>query len=167
MTVLDICNGRGRKKKMKDFKNSKIIKVKCDFCGKDMECPEDMLKTSKGHMCYMCFKNSENIKNDKNEEFKNIHIDIPMEEITDTIAENFADAMVEEVFKNIWSEKKMNLKELSKKELSKEMFGAGVYMGIQAFMDSMHETEKIYSSIIVIFSYNSGSLSCFILNFVP
>jgi len=56
---------------MKDFTNSKIVKVNCDFCGKDMD-----------------------------------------------------------------------FKELSKKELSKEMFGAGVYMGIQAFMDSTRDIEK-------------------------
>ena len=128
--------------KMKDFENSKIIKVNCDFCGKDMECPEEMLKTSKRHMCYTCFQNSKNIKNVRDEELKNIHVDVPMDELTDVIAENFADAMVEDVFRDVWSEKKRDLKELSKKELSKEMFGAGVYMGIQAFMDSTRDLEK-------------------------
>lgn len=128
--------------KTKDYKNSKIIKVNCDFCGKDMECPEEMLKTSKRHMCYTCFQNSKNIKNVRDEELKNIHVDVPMDELTDTIAENFADAMVEDVFQDMWSKKKRDLKELSKKELSKEMFGAGVYMGIQAFMDSTRDLEK-------------------------
>ncbi len=33
-------------------------------------------------------------------------------------------------------------KELSKKDLSKEMFGAGVYLGIQAFIDSMSNPEQ-------------------------
>lgn len=127
---------------MKNFKNSKIINVKCDFCGKDMECPEDMLKTSDGHMCYTCYQNPENMKNGKNKGFKNIHIDMPMVDFTDTIAGNFADTMVEEVFKDIWSEKKMDLNDMSKKELSKEMFGAGVYLGIQAFIDSMNDIEK-------------------------
>ena len=128
--------------KIKDFESSKIIKVKCDFCGKDMECPEEMLKTSKRHMCYTCFQNSKNIKNVRDEEIKNIHVDVPMDELTDTIAENFADNMVEEVFPKLWSEKKADLKELSKKELSKELFGAGIFMGIQAFMDSMRDLEK-------------------------
>jgi len=128
--------------KIKDFENSKIIKVKCDFCGKDMECPEEMLKTSKRHMCYTCFQNSKNIKNARDEELKNIHVDVPMDKLTDTIAENFADNMVEEVFPKLWSEKKADLKELSKKELSKELFGAGIFMGIQAFMDSMRDLEK-------------------------
>jgi len=128
--------------KTKDYKNSKIIKVTCDFCGKDMECPEEMLKTSKRHMCYTCFQNSKSIKNVRDEELKNIHVDAPMDELTDTIAENFADAMVEDVFQDMWSKKKRDLKELSKKDLSKEMFGAGVYMGIQAFMDSTRDLEK-------------------------
>jgi hypothetical protein len=38
--------------------------------------------------------------------------------------------------------KKRDLKELSKTELSKEMFGAGVYLGIQASMDSTRDIEK-------------------------
>ncbi len=127
---------------MKDFTNSKIVKVNCYFCGKDIECPEEMLKTSKRHMCYACFQNSKNIKNVGDEELKNIHVDIPIDELTDTVAENFTDVIVEDVFQDIWSKKKKDLKELSKKELSKEMFGAGVYIGIQAFMDSMRDIEK-------------------------
>lgn len=127
---------------MKDYTNSKIVKVNCDFCGKDMECPEEMLKTSKRHMCYECFQNSKNIKNVGDEELQKIHVDVPMDELTDDIAENFADAMVEDVFHNVWTDKKTELRELSKKELSKEMFGAGVYLGIQAFMDSMRDIEK-------------------------
>ena len=125
--------------KIKDFKNSKIIKVKCDFCGKDMECPDEMLKTSKGHMCYDCFQKSDTI-GDKG--LKDIHVDIPMNEFSDAIAESFADNVVDEVFPKLWSEKKRGFKELSKKELSKEMFGAGVYLGIQAFVDSMNDVEN-------------------------
>jgi hypothetical protein len=128
--------------KMKDFKNSTIVKVKCDCCGKDIECPEEMLKTSKKHMCYTCFQDPKSVKNFKDDELKNVHVDIPTEELTDTVADNFARMMVDEAFPKIWSEKKEELKELSKKDLSKEMFGAGVFMGIQAFMDSMDVKEK-------------------------
>ena len=66
---------------------------------------------------------------------------MPMMDFTDAIAGNFADTIVEDVFKDIWSEKKSDFKDLSKKELSKEMFGAGVYLGIQAFIDSMNDLE--------------------------
>jgi hypothetical protein len=128
--------------KMKDFKNSTIVKVKCDCCGKDIECPEEMLKTSKKHMCYTCFQDPMSVKNFNDDELKNVHVDIPTEELTDTVADNFASMMVDEAFPKIWSEKKEELKELSKKDLSKEMFGVGVFMGIQAFMDSMEVKEK-------------------------
>lgn len=129
----------GVKMKIKDFENSKIIKVKCSFCGKDMECPDELLKTSKRHMCYECFQKSDTIRD---KDMKDIHVDIPTNELSDTIAESFADNAVDEVFPRLWSEKKRDIKELSKKELSKEMFGAGVYLGIQAFMDSMSDIEN-------------------------
>jgi hypothetical protein len=128
--------------KMKDYTNSTIIKVKCDCCGKDIECPEEMLKTSKKHLCYTCFQDPKSVKNFKDDELKNVHVDMPLEEVTDEIADKFATMMVNEAFPKIWSEKKEDLKELSKKDLSKEMFGAGVYFGIQAFMDSMQEEKK-------------------------
>ena len=69
-------------------------------------------------------------------------MDVPLEEVTDEIADKFATMMVNEAFPKIWLEKKEDLKELSKKDLSKEMFGAGVFMGIQAFMDSTQEIKK-------------------------
>ena len=127
---------------MKDIANSTIVKVKCDSCGKEIECPEEMLNTSKKHLCYACFQDPKSTKNFKDDELKNVHVDIPAEKLVDEVADKFAAMMVNEAFPKIWSEKKENLKELSKKDLSKEMFGAGVYIGIQAFMDAMQETEK-------------------------
>lgn len=127
---------------MKDFTNSTIVKVKCDCCGKQIECPENMMKTSKKHVCYQCFQNPKNFNKFNDEERKNVHVDIPLENVTDEIADKFATMMVNEAFPKIWSEKKEDLKELSKKDLSKEMFGAGVCIGIQAFMDSMQEIKK-------------------------
>lgn len=128
--------------KMKDGETSKIINVKCCVCGKDIECPEEMLKTSKKHMCYECFQNPKNFKKFSDEERKNVHVDMPLEELTDTFADNFASIMVDEVFPKLWSEKKEDLKELSKKNLSKEMFGTGIFLGIQSFMEYMQEMEK-------------------------
>jgi len=127
---------------MKDFTDSTIVKVKCDCCGKDIECPKEMLKTSKKHLCYTCFQDPKMYNKFTDEERKNVHVDMPLENVTDEIADKFATMMVNEAFPKIWSEKKEDLKELSKKDLSKEMFGAGVFMGIQAFMDSMQEEEK-------------------------
>jgi hypothetical protein len=127
---------------MKDFGNSKIIKVKCCICGKDIECPEEMMKTSKKHICYLCFQNPKNFKKFSDDERKNVHVDIPVDNLMDTIADNFTSMMVDELFPKVWSEKKEYLRELSKKNLSKEMFGAGVYMGIQSFLDYMKEMEN-------------------------
>jgi len=101
-----------------------------------------MLKTSKKHVCYQCFQDPKNFKKFTDEERKNVHVDIPLEQLNDTVADNFASIMVNEAFPEIWSEKKEDLKEFSKKDLAKEMFGVGVFMGIQAFMDSMNDIEK-------------------------
>jgi hypothetical protein len=101
-----MCVCEGIKMKTKDYKNSKIIKVNCDFCGKDMECPEEMLKTSKRYMCYTCFQNPKNIKNVRDEELKNIHVDVPMDELTDTIAKSFQKRCSVQVhtwaYKHLW-----------------------------------------------------------------
>ena len=102
-----------------------------------------MLKTSKKHVCYQCFQDPKNFKNFTDEERKKVHVDIPMEKFADTVAENFATMMVDDMFPEIWSEKKFDLKEFSKKELAKEMFGAGVYFGVQAIVDSMNEMDEI------------------------
>jgi hypothetical protein len=127
---------------MNDLNKNKIVKVSCDCCGKEIECPEKMLKTSKKHVCYQCFQDPKNLNKFTKEERKNVHIDIPMEELGDTVAENFAATMVDEMFPEIWSKKKGDFREFSKKDLAKEMFGAGIFLGIQTFMDSMNDTEK-------------------------
>ena len=45
--------------------------------------------------------------------------------------------------KKIWKERKKELKEMSKRELAEEMFGAGVYIAINNFIDVMKkESEK-------------------------
>jgi len=100
------------------------------------------MKTSKKHICFSCFQDPEKYKAFTGEERRNVHVDIPMDKISDTVADNFASAMAKEQFPEIWSEKKEQLKAFSKKDLAQEMFGAGVYLGIQAFIDSMEETEK-------------------------
>ena len=53
--------------------NNKIFKTKCNWCGKEIECPEDALKLKQ--MCYDCFKNKGNKIGQKT------HIDIPTKEL--------------------------------------------------------------------------------------
>jgi hypothetical protein len=69
-------------------------------------------------------------------------VDIPPEDLTDEIADRIATIMISEVFLKVWSKDKGDFKDLSKKDLSREMFGAGAYLGIQAFMDSVQEMKK-------------------------
>ncbi len=101
-----------------------------------------MMKTSKKHLCYSCFQDPKNYSTFTEEERRNVHVDIPMENITDTVADKLASTMVKETFPDIWSQKKDEFKAFSKKELAEEMFGAGVYLGAQAVMDSFEEMKE-------------------------
>ena len=123
---------------IKDPSKSSPVKVNCSFCGNEIECPEDMLKKSKKHMCYECFITHE----PSDEEMKDVHVDIPKDKLSEVSASSMADRMVEEAFPEMWSNKKEELKEMSKKELAEEMFGAGVYLGVKTFMDMMKKMEE-------------------------
>ena len=122
----------------KDFSKSKIVKVECSFCGKGMECPEEMLKTSKKHMCHECFIKME----PQEEEMKDVHVDIPTEHLPETIASGMADSLVTDMFPELWNERKDGLKDLSKKELAIEMFGAGVYLGVKTFFETLKKQDE-------------------------
>lgn len=121
-----------------NLNNEKTVKINCDFCDKEIECPEEMLEKSKKQMCYDCFIERE--PSDK--ELKDVHVDIPMDKMPAVISSNLADYMVEEEFPDLWNEKKNELKELSKKDLALEMFGAGVYLGVKSFMESTANFSK-------------------------
>jgi len=123
---------------IKDFSKSKSIKVNCSFCNKEMECPEDMLEKSKKHMCYECLIT----RGPSEEEIEDVHVDIPMDKMIETAVSGMADKMVEETFPELWRERKSELKEMSKKNLAEEMFGAGVYFGIKTFIETMKNLEE-------------------------
>lgn len=132
------------------MKKDVIVKVKCDGCGTEIDCPEEMLKTSKKHLCYSCFQDPKKYEHFSDDERRNVHVDAPAEDLLDTVAENIATMMVEREFPSVWSEKKEELKEFSKKDLAKQMFGIGVFMGAQAsmdFMSAMGETTKEHISV--------------------
>ena len=122
----------------KDLNNIKSVKVNCDFCSKEMECPETMLKTAKKQMCFECFNN----KNYPDEELKDVHVDIPINEIQENVCSEMADKMVNDIFPEMWQSKKEELKEMSKKNIAEEMFGAGVYLGVKAFLETLKEAEE-------------------------
>ena len=125
----------------------KSVKVNCSFCGADMECPENMLQESEKHMCFECFQNTDekNIPDD----ISKVHIDIPKEKLLDTMPDAMTSSMVEEMFPDIWKERKEELKEMSKKELAEEMFGAGIYVAINNFLKAMSEGANKESNKII------------------
>ncbi|HIG93449.1 TPA: hypothetical protein HA242_01215 [Candidatus Woesearchaeota archaeon] len=116
-------------------KNS--VKVNCDFCEKQIECPKDMLEKSKKHMCHECFL--EKAENGSDVELKDVHVDFPTENLIEQTANNMVNEMIEEVFPALWNEDKTKLKEMSKKDLAYEMFGAGAYLALSSFMKLQHE----------------------------
>ncbi len=125
----------------KDIENKKSVKVSCSFCGKEIECPEDMLERSKKHMCYECFQNAGELA--KGEDLGEVHVDIPMGKMDELIPENMTNALVEDAFPEVWKERKEELKTMSKRDLAEEMFGAGAYIGIQQMIYTMKHLDKM------------------------
>ncbi len=117
----------------------KSVKVNCSFCSKEIECPENMLQ-SKKHMCYDCFQNAGELA--KGEDLGQVHVDIPMDKMDELIPENLTNSLVEEAFPDIWSERKNELKDLSKKDLAREMFGTGAYIAIQQMLATMKKADE-------------------------
>ncbi|HLC84279.1 MAG TPA: hypothetical protein VJH22_00620 [Candidatus Nanoarchaeia archaeon] len=114
-----------------------VVRVSCDFCGKEIECPKHMLETAKKHMCHTCFQ--DRIDNGSGEELKDVHVDLPPEKFIEETAERMVDKMIDKVFPLVWSERKDEFKELSKKDLAYEMFGAGAYIALSNLMKLQHE----------------------------
>ena len=116
-------------------KNS--VKVNCDFCEKQIECPKDMLEKSKKHMCHECFL--EKAENGSDVELKDVHVDFPTENLIEETANRMVTEMVDEMFPIVWTERKNELKEMSKKDLAYEMFGAGAYIALSNVLKLQHE----------------------------
>jgi hypothetical protein len=113
------------------------VNVNCDFCGKKIECPKDMLEKSKKHMCHECFLDKS--ENGSDVELKDVHVDFPTENLIEETANTMVNQMVDEVFPKMWTERKNELKDMSKKDLANEMFGAGAYLALSTFMKLQHE----------------------------
>lgn len=113
------------------------IKVNCNFCGNEMECPKDMLKKAKKHMCHVCFQNKVNKGSD--EELKDVHVDFPAENLIEDTASKMVNEMVESVFQKIWDSRKKEFKEMTKKDLAYEMLGAGAYIALSNILKLQHE----------------------------
>ena len=125
-------------KESQEIKES--VKVNCSFCGKEIECPKDMLQKSKKHMCYDCFQNAGELA--KGADLGEVHVDIPMDKMDELIPENLTNSLVEEAFPDVWKERKEELKAMSKRDLAEEMFGAGVYIALQQMLATMKKAEE-------------------------
>ena len=115
------------------------VKVNCDFCGKEMECPKNMLEKAKKHMCHECF--FERLNNGNDEPLKDVHVDFPTNELVPELANEMTNEMVEEMFPKVWEKGKKELKEMSKKELACEMFGAGAYIALSNMLEMQYQKE--------------------------
>ena len=119
----------------------KLVKVNCSFCGKEIECPEDMLESSEKHMCFECFQNMD--RKEMPRDLSKVHVDIPMNKVDEIIPEEMTNSLIEEVFPDVWQERKKELKEMSKKEIAEEMFGEGAYIATKSIMQALkHEVEQ-------------------------
>ena len=120
-------------------KNNSIVNVNCDFCGKEIECPLDMLNKVEKHSCFECFTNigSNLSKND----IGKIHIDMPQRDLSDTVAKQEVERMLIDVFPKIWAEHKEELKDMSKQELAREMFAQGAFIALASAIDTFSENE--------------------------
>jgi len=119
----------------------KILKVKCSFCGKEIECPEHM-KDAEKHACFDCFQKLE--KEWSEEEYSKVHIDLPMEKLDEIIPTAITEKLIQEDFSNLWKTKKSELKEMSKKELAEQMFAEGIHSMITMMKekDNFSDEEK-------------------------
>ncbi len=116
-----------------------IIKVNCSFCGKEIECPANMIDKVEKHACFECFSNPDgNISEGK---ISKIHVDIPEKDLSDTVAKQAVDKMLRELFPKLWTEHKEELKNMSKQDLAREMFAQGAFIALANAIDTFSEEE--------------------------
>lgn len=115
-----------------------IMKVFCDWCGKGIDCPEEM-RNAKKYICFSCFQEHEEDFGDGFEE--SLYVDIPKKELEELVPEILAAKLTEEYFSRLWNEKKEQFKQTNRKELSKMMFEAGA-AGMLQMMKEINEDEE-------------------------
>ncbi len=114
-----------------------MVKVNCSLCSKEIECPRDMLKTSEKHVCGECFIERRDelskLGTDK------VHVDMLKDDFFDMMATEMTNELVEKEFPKIWSRRKVDLKDMSKKDMACEMFGDGAYTALMSYLKKMKE----------------------------
>jgi hypothetical protein len=115
------------------------VPVNCSFCGKQIECPANMLKSAEKHACFECFTKIGDTISDA--DLGKIHVDMPAEEGSEMVAGQIAEEMVGKVFPELWAEHKEELKEMSKKDLAREMFAEGAFNAAVDLIDMFSRGE--------------------------
>lgn len=123
------------KERMKTFhkKHDEDMNYNCKKCSKKISAHN---KDWHNGLCDECFQEQikKNNKPETADEFREFEQDIP---------ETMTNSLVEEVFPEIWQARKNELKEMTKRELAKEMFGAGVYISTSEIIKAIkQESEK-------------------------
>lgn len=130
---------RKMKENVSEIKEEDIVKVNCSFCGKEIDCPKNMLK-SKKHACYDCFKKIGDEIPAK--EVGKIHVDFDMEQFEEDMPSFLAENATAATFPEIWKRHKIEIKNMSKKEMAKEMFFRGAETMAYALNDFSKELES-------------------------
>ena len=130
---------RKMKENVSEIKEEDIVKVNCSFCGKEIDCPKNMLK-SKKHACYDCFKKIGDEIPAK--EVGKIHVDFDMGQFEEDMPSFLAENATATTFPEIWKMHKIEIKKMSKKEMAKEMFFRGAETMAYALNDFSKELES-------------------------
>ena len=116
------------------MEETKPVKLNCDFCKKEIECPPDMLDAKK-HACYECFQDDKKITE---EGMKDIHVDAPREKML----EGMMMSMAKETFDKMWKKERDSIKNMPKHELAEFMFGSGAYVMFKQIAYLMKQARK-------------------------
>ena len=120
--------------------NEESVPVNCSFCGKQIECPVDMLDKAEKHACFECFTKIGDTISEK--DLNKIHVDIPQENAIEVMSKHLVDKMLLDIFPELWNEHEEELKEMSKKDLAREMFAEGAFIAMTSTMDSFNKDDE-------------------------
>lgn len=95
-------------------------KVECSFCGKEMDCPNEMLKCNK-HVCFECTDRLDEIPEGDRE---NVHIDIPKEKLEGF--ELLINNISKDAYSDFWEVESARLRKKTKRKISEYSFMEGV-----------------------------------------
>lgn len=117
---------------------SNEVKVNCNFCGKEIPCPVDMV--AQKHACYDCFLGLKEEVSD--EEIEKIHVAIPTEKAMQAMPDMVMSYAMEEIFPKLWKDQKEEFKEMSRKELAEISFLAGIQIALKTIKDIEKENAQ-------------------------